>query len=252
MARWYSIIFPLLGLAVIGGIISCSESSGPSFTAPLTSTSSGQGAVPRKSPASLKREVNLQKSILKKGRYARRKIRRLNPRFITIHSTQNFSKGADAWRHAKALHGGKLRGGRIGYMGWHYTVDQNVAVQHLPLNEQGDHADLHGPGNKYSIGIEMCEHKGNNISRTIDRTAKLTAVLMYENQIPLRNVVPHYHWPRKGYSKPNKNCPHFLLDNGRPGKKWRWFQSRVNSYYRQITAPAPSQSQPSNARYAYN
>ncbi len=248
MSRWYSILLPLTGVIALGAIISCSSDSLPNFSAPLTSTSNSASVSP-KSVASLKREVNLKKSILKNGRYARRKFRRLTPRYITIHSTQNFSTGADAWRHAKALHGGKLRGGRIGYMGWHFTVDENVAVQHLPLNEQGDHADLHGPGNKYSIGIEMCEHKGNNLSRTIDRTAKLTAVLMVENRIPLRNVVPHYHWPRKGYSKPNKNCPHFLLDNGKPGRKWRWFQSRVNTYYRQITTP-PSQGDSSANHYA--
>ena len=74
------------------------------------------------------------------------------------------------------------------------------------------------------------------LQATIDRTARLTAYLMYKHGIPLRRVVPHYHWPRHGVSKPHKNCPHFLLDNGRPGRKWKAFQRKVQGYYDQATA----------------
>ena len=35
---------------------------------------------------------------------------------------------------------------------------------------------------------------------------------MKKQGIPLRNVVPHYHWPRFGKHPPNKNCPHFLME----------------------------------------
>lgn len=203
-------------------------------------------AAPRKSPAALYREVNVKKSYIPNGRYARKYKRRLRPKYITIHSTQNYSSGADAWRHAKALNGGKLRaykrkgGNRIGYLTWHYTVDQSVAVQHLPCNEQGEHADFDGPGNNTSIAIEMCENRGNNRAATIERTAKLTAWLMKEYNIPLRRVVPHYHWARKGLSKPHKNCPHFLLDHGRPGAKWQWFLAKVNKHYKSISGGSPT------------
>ena len=119
-------------------------------------------------------------------------------------------------------------------------MQDNHAIQHLPTWEQGEHADFDGPGNNYSVGIEMCEHRGNDLGATIDRTAKLAAYLMKEHNIPLRNVVPHYHWPRKGQNPPNKNCPHFLLENGRPGKKWAWFLSRVDAHYRRLTSgPVP-------------
>ena len=166
-------------------------------------------------------------------------------RYITIHSTQNFSRGADALRHSEALKNGKLRarkrrgGNRIGYLVWHYTVDQDRAVQHLPTNEQGEHADFSGPGNCYSIGIEMCENRGNSRTATIERTAKLTAYLMQKHNIPLRKVVPHYHWPRRGLSQPHKNCPHYLLDNGHPGAKWQWFLAKVNKHYLSIGGSTP-------------
>jgi len=116
-------------------------------------------------------------------------------------------------------------------------VDDHVAIQHMPTNEQGEHADFDGPGNRLSIGIEMCENRGNNWQVTLDHSAKLAAYLMWRNHIPLGNVVPHYHWPRHGKYPPNKNCPHLLLENGRPGAKWRAFLNRVDFHYQRITTP---------------
>ncbi|MDP3850553.1 MAG: N-acetylmuramoyl-L-alanine amidase [Luteolibacter sp.] len=199
------------------------------------SSSGGSGKVPM---SQIYRQVNLKNDMVPRGRHGRKVIRPMRPQYITIHSTQNYT--ADAWKHSKALKNGALRspktryGNRIGYMIWHFTVDDKVAIQHMPTTEQGEHADFHGPGNRLSIGIEMCEHRGSDRRATIERTAKLTAILMKKNGIPLRNVVPHYHWPRRGKNPPNKNCPHFLLDNGRPGAKWRWFLSRVNDHYQHI------------------
>jgi N-acetylmuramoyl-L-alanine amidase len=187
----------------------------------------------------MQRQVNLQVDLVKKGTYGRRVVRPMNPRYITIHSTQNYSAGAD--KHSEALKNGALRspktryGNRIGFLIWHFTVEDGKAIQHLPTSEQGEHADFHGPGNRLSIGIEMCENRGNHLATTIERTAKLTAVLMKQKGIPLNHVVPHYHWPRRGKTPANKNCPHFLLNHGRPGLKWRRFLGRVDYYYRQIT-----------------
>ncbi len=191
------------------------------------------------STSQMMREVNLQADMVRRGTHGRKVVRPMKPRYITIHSTQNYSAGAD--RHALALKRGALRspktryGNRIGYLIWHFTVDEKVAIQHMPTNEQGEHADFHGAGNRLSIGIEMCEERGSNRSITIERTAKLTAVLMKTKGIPLKNVVPHYHWPRRGKSPEHKNCPHFLLDNGRPGKKWQWFLGRVNYHYKRLS-----------------
>lgn len=190
--------------------------------------------IPALNRGSVLRNINLQQDLIPRGRHGRKYYRPMRPRYITIHSTQNYSAGAD--RHALALKNGKLRsrkvhgGNRIGYLTWHYTVDDRVSIQHLPDNEQGEHADFDGPGNNSSIGIEMCEHRGSDLNATIERTAQLTAKLMIQHGIPIQNVVPHYHWPRAGRSPAHKNCPHFLLDNGKPGRKWRWFQAKVEMY----------------------
>jgi len=184
------------------------------------------------------RDVRLKVDLVPKGTHGRKVVRPMNPRYITIHSTQNYTAGAE--RHSLALKRGALRsakrrgGNRIGYLIWHFTVDEKMAIQHMPTSEQGEHADFDGPGNRYSIGIEMCEERGSDIRATVDRTAKLTAVLMKSKGIPLRNVVPHYHWPRRSKNPANKNCPHFLLDNGRPGRKWKAFQNKVNFYYQRL------------------
>jgi len=246
------------GLAGVLLLSSCSSSSPGSSSPDRSSARSGYGATASagngsrwvgssasKSADSLYKEVNVRKDYIPNGRHARKYNRPMTPRYITIHSTQNFSHGADALRHSEALKNGKLRarkrrgGNRIGYLVWHYTIDEDRAVQHLPTNEQGEHADFGGPGNRYSLGLEMCENRGNSRSETIERTAKLTAYLMQKHKIPLRKVVPHYHWPRRGLSQPHKNCPHYLLDNGHPGAKWQWFLAKVNKHYQSIGGSSP-------------
>lgn len=202
--------------------------SGQSATLISTSHSSGGS---RMSPSALLSQVSVKRDLLPSGCRGRTK-KSMRPRYITIHSTQNWSKGADPWRHSLALKNSKL-----GKLSWHYTVDEKVAVQHLSTTEQGRHADYDGPGNHYSIGIEMCEHPGNSRAATTERTAKLAAWLMKEYDIPLSRVVPHYHWPRYGAHPANKNCPHFLLDNGKPGRKWQGFLAQVKSYNDSITLP---------------
>lgn len=228
---------PLLLLVVTIVIVCC---AGPRVPPPLLVGPAG----PPVSPLQLLRtEVNVVPRLIPKGRYGRRLYRPMLPRYITIHSTQNYT--GDAYAHAKALRVGALRarqrrgGNRIGFLTWHFTVQGNAAIQHLPTTEQGEHADFDGPGNNYSIGIEMCEHRGNSIPATLERTAKLAAYLMYSYNIPLRNVVPHYHWPRRGQNPPNKNCPHFLMDNGRPGRRWSWFLGRVQAQYQRLQ-PGPA------------
>lgn len=168
--------------------------------------------------------------------YGRKRPRSMSPRYITIHSTQNTDFEAGARAHAKLLLHGALKGSHnsLGYVTWHYTVDDHSIYQSLPDHEQGQHADYEGPGNRYSIGIEMCENRDNSRSRTIDQTARLTASLMAKHNIPLRRIVPHYHWKRIRYddrkNMGQKGCPHFLLDNGKPGRTWKSFLQKVRQY----------------------
>lgn len=179
-------------------------------------------------------------NLVPKGLYARKYHRSMTPKYITIHATENRSRGAGAYSHSQMLKSGALKGrhNAIGYVAWHFTVDDHSTYQSLPTNERGEHADYDGPGNRSSIGIEMCENRGNDRARTIDRTARLVAWLMREHGIPLSHVVPHMHWRMIRHDDHrdlgHKKCPHFLLDQGRLGPKWHAFLSKVESYRRQM------------------
>ncbi len=175
--------------------------------------------------------IDVKNKILQKW-HSGRSGRYMEPKYITIHSTQNVSIGSGAMQHAKAFKNNPSKA-----KSWHFSVDQDIAVQHLPDNEQANHAENwgagRGQGNQTSIGIEMCEDLGNSIPMTIDKTARLTAFLMHRHQIPLSNVVPHYHWPRKEGG--HKFCPRILLEeDGKPGQKWRQFQRQVDHYYQNV------------------
>lgn len=184
---------------------------------------------------SVKKPVVTQ-AFIPKGKYGRKRIIPMKPSFITIHSTQNTAKGAGAAAHSRALAHGALKSthNSLGFLTWHFSVDESSIYQSLPTNERGQHADYDGPGNQTSIGIEMCENLGNSREKTMDRTAHLVAWLMKEHNIPIKNVVPHYHWRRIRYSDKkdigHKPCPHYLMDNGKPGAKWDGFLARVKKH----------------------
>ena len=115
---------PLLGLALAGCGNQNSENRASSSRRSPSFVSSPSSS-PR-SASSLLAEVRLKRDILSHSARGRTG-RPMTPRYITIHSTQNWSPGADSNRHALALKNSKL--GRIS---WHYTTDDRQAVQHLP------------------------------------------------------------------------------------------------------------------------
>src|SRR6185369_1258590 len=130
-------------------------------------------------------EISITQLIIPPGNCGRPLHRRMRPSFITIHSTDNRSRSADALHHALAQNKGiRARHNRTRFLTWHFTVDDHSIYQTLPTNETGEHADYEGEGNRSSIGIEMCVNRGNNLGSTIDRTAQLTARLMRQYRIP--------------------------------------------------------------------
>ena len=136
-------------------------------------------------------ELNITQSIIPAGNCGRPLHRPMRPTFITIHSTDNTSRSADALHNALAMKKGlRARHNRTGFLTWHFTVDDHSIYQSLPTNETGEHADYEGQGNRSSIGIEMCVNRGNNLGSTIDYTAQLTARLMRQYDIPLKSCCP--------------------------------------------------------------
>ncbi|WP_353856422.1 N-acetylmuramoyl-L-alanine amidase [Bacillus sp. Bos-x628] len=133
----------------------------------------------------------------------------MKPLYITVHNTANTAKGADAASHANFV---KRSGTAVS---WHFTVDDKVIYQHLPLNENGWHAgDGRGTGNMKSIGIEICENSDGNFEKAVENAQWLIRKLMTEQCIPLANVVPHKRWS-------GKQCPRKLLD------RWDSFKAGI-------------------------
>jgi N-acetylmuramoyl-L-alanine amidase len=144
---------------------------------------------------------------------------RVNPMtYITVHNTGNASKGADAKNHAAYVKGDAAAAAPVS---WHFSVDENGAVQHLPVNEDAYHAgDGAGDGNRKSIGIEICMNEDGNLLKATDNAAELVAVLCLEHNIPVENVKRHYDWT-------HKNCPQ-MLQSGKP-YDWVTFIAKVRS-----------------------
>ncbi|MTV50767.1 hypothetical protein GJ688_17690 [Heliobacillus mobilis] len=125
----------------------------------------------------------------------------LTPTFITVHNTGNSSAGADAAGHATFI---KSPG--AGTTSWHFSVDDHQILQHIPTNESAWHAGdgANGPGNRTSIGVEICENSDGNLAQAEANAIDLIIDLMKQFNIPLTNVVSHQHWT-------GKYCPHLIL-----------------------------------------
>jgi N-acetylmuramoyl-L-alanine amidase len=181
----------------------------------------------------------VRSALLPPNVHGRLVARTMRPRYITIHSTEN--PGGTADQHARyLLNSGKRsknnpRFGRSGWVTWHFTVDDREVVEHLLPTEQGDHADYGGPGDRLSIGIEICEFRDpKRQAAAIQRAARLTAALANRYHIPTVNVVPHMHWPRWDFPH-GKPCPRILLERTasggwRQGVKWERFIVLVRRY----------------------
>lgn len=125
---------------------------------------------------------------------------RMKPLYITVHNTANTEKGANAASHTAFVN-------RAGTgVSWHFTVDDRIIYQYLPLNENGWHVgDGRGAGNMRSIDIEICENSDGNFEKAFENAQWLIRQLMQEQSIPLANVVPHKRWI-------GKECPRKLVN----------------------------------------
>lgn len=160
--------------------------------------------------------------LLPKGATYGRPGYKMTPTSVTIHDTANPSPGADAEAHARYLETGRR-------VSWHFTVDHDSIVQHLPTDEQGWHAGTNA-GNTTSIGIEICEYPDTPDGRARraqaeDNAAWFVAKLMSENKSLVR-VVTHKSWS-------GKNCPRVLLP------RWSGFIAAVAAYQKNATPAAP-------------
>jgi len=169
--------------------------------------------------------MKITKRYIPKGRAYGRPGYRMKPTYVTIHNTGNQADGADAEAHARFLEGGRK-------VSWHYTVDADSIIQHMPTSEQAWHTGTNA-GNTQSIGIESVEYPATDAGRKLqakaeDNTAWLAAKLCHDHGIPLSRVVTHKSWS-------GKNCPRDILPH------WGAFKAQVKRYLKVMSKPVATQ-----------
>ena len=146
--------------------------------------------------------MEITKNLVTEGKYGIKCPYTMEPIGITVHNTGN-SASAD---------------NEIAYMigndkevSYHYAVDEEHAVQGLPLNRNAWHCgDGNGKGNRKTIAVEICRSTSDDESlfdRAEENAAELIAALCKEYGWTTDDIYTHQHWN-------GKYCPHKTLDRG--------------------------------------
>uniref|UniRef100_UPI00187D5086 peptidoglycan recognition protein family protein n=1 Tax=Metasolibacillus meyeri TaxID=1071052 RepID=UPI00187D5086 len=140
-------------------------------------------------------------------------------RKICIHETGNRKIAANADAHARLQAKGNSR-----QASWHWTVDNNEAVQSF-THEARCWAAGTGQGNNEAIHIEICVNSDGNYQKAVDNAAQLTAKILKDEKLTISDVVQHNHYS-------GKNCPEIM----RSGKEitWQQFLKMVEGYLQPV------------------
>ena len=163
----------------------------------------------------LGRSLNLVEELIAAGRPNRPGVH-IAPRYVTVHNTSNAGSRADAKAHSRFVRNTgfyTLASGKKNYVSWHYTVDDQCVIKHLPISERAIHA---GAANGVSVGIEVCMHKEIDQAAANDRVARLVAALLHDLRFTTDAIRTHKSWT-------GKTCPVLLLP------QWPGFVAKVQA-----------------------
>ncbi len=144
-----------------------------------------------------------------------------NPcKYITIHETDNYNKGADAKCHAKAQHDGNFRDMSVHYYcgsdGIYQAAEHTCKCWHVGRTyvSTPNNPDC---TNNNSIGIEICVNSDGNYTVARQNAIDLVKYLIATTGIPADRVIRHY--DAKG-----KHCPRKMLDTP---SLWTDFKNQI-------------------------
>lgn len=160
--------------------------------------------------------MNYRKDHIPKGTaFNRRPADVMNATTITIHNTGN-EKSSAANERAWLTNPSNAR-----QASFHIVVDEREAIECIPLNENAWHAGdgTNGPGNRTSIGVEICE--SGNYTKTLDNAAGLVASMLKERGWGVDRLRRHYDWS-------GKICPRLMFDGG-TWTGWGLFKAAVQA-----------------------
>lgn len=130
------------------------------------------------------------------------------PKYIIIHETDNWSKGAGAQRHAQAQAAGNLSTSVHYYSGSDgvYQVAAHVDGTYSIGTEYGGNHSVTDANNRNTINIEICVNDDGDYHIARVNAVELVKHLMQITGIPADRVIRHY--DAKG-----KYCPRNMLDD---------------------------------------
>lgn len=155
--------------------------------------------------------------IPKETGHNRRPGRAMTAKYLTIHSTGNPRSTA------KNERGWLTNATNDRTASFHVVVDQDEAVECIPLNEVAWHAGdgSSGSGNSQSIGLEICE--SGDRGKTLENAIAVAATILRQQNLPASSLRRHNDWS-------GKVCPRILIDaafRAKPGHTWDWFRGEV-------------------------
>lgn len=142
-------------------------------------------------------------------------------RFIVIHDTGNYGKGANALSHFNYFGGGNRNASA------HYFVDDKGIVQiigdsysawHCGDKWNRKYATRNDVTNSNSLGIEMCMNSDGNYDLMYRNTVELVKNLMVKFNVPIDRVVRHF-------DASGKSCPDHMKRNN--WAKWNEFKKDI-------------------------
>lgn len=155
-----------------------------------------------------------------------------NPKYIVVHETDNFAKGAGAKRHAEAQAAGHLS------MSVHYYAGSDGIYQaavhtdgtYSVGREYGGNHSIKDATNRNTINIEICVNEDGDYMKARANAVELVKYLIQSTGILAERVIRHF--DAKG-----KYCPRKMMDNP---KLWEDFKKQIGQAGTQrpeITAP---------------
>ena len=154
-----------------------------------------------------------------------------NPcKYIVIHETDNYNKGANARAHAKAQHDGNFADMSVHYYcgsdGVYQAADHTCKCWHVGRTYVSNPNNPDCTNNN-SIGIEICVNSDGDYATARQNAIDLVKYLLQTTGIPADRVIRHY--DAKG-----KYCPRKMMDNP---SLWSDFKAQIQGGSSDVTPP---------------
>lgn len=150
----------------------------------------------------------------------------MTPQYVTIHNTAN---------DASALNEIAYMSGNSNPTGYHVAIDDKHAVQAIPFRRNAYHAgDGQGPGNRKSIGIEICYSKsgGPRYYAAEANAAEYVAHVLMQYGWGIDRIKWHRDWS-------GKHCPHRMIDEGRLDQFKKTVKAHMEGSVKPAAKPTP-------------